>query len=67
MEFGYEQNLLDGKFLNHKISLKFYVKVSVRSCQMIFHSLELRKRKPMPFISKGDPEKQEALKKLLKT
>jgi transposase len=65
VEFGYDQNLWDGKLLMHHISEKFHVKVGVRSSQMIFHRLEFRRRKPRPVISKGDPEKQEAFKKTL--
>ena len=67
-EFGYEQNLWDGKLLMHHISEKFDVKVGVRTCQLIFHRLKFRRRKPRPVISKGDPEKQDTFKKnFLKT
>ena len=62
-EFGYEQNLWDGKLLMHHISEKFHVEIGVRTCQLIFHRLEFRRRKPRPVISKGDSEKQDAFKK----
>ncbi|EQD60235.1 transposase [mine drainage metagenome] len=64
-EFGYEQNLWDGKLLMHHISEKFHIETGVRTCQLIFHRLEFRRRKPRPVISKGDPEKQDAFKKTL--
>ena len=63
VEFGYEQNLWDGKLLMHHISEKFHTEIGVRSCQLIFHRLEFRRRKPRPVISKGDSEKQDAFKK----
>ena len=62
-EFGYEQNLWDGKLLMHHISEKFHMEIGVRTCQLIFHRLEFRRRKPRPVISKGDSEKQDAFKK----
>lgn len=64
-EFGYEQNLWDGKLLMHHISEKFHSDISVRTCQLIFNRLEFRIRKPRPVIAKGDPEKQDAFKKTL--
>ena len=64
-EFGYDQNLWDGKLLMHHISDKFHMKVGVRTCQLIFHRLEFRRRKPRPVITKGDPEKRGAFKKTL--
>ena len=64
-EFGYEQNLWDGKLLMHHISEKYQVNVSVRTCQMILHRLHFRKRKPRPVITKGDSEKQDAFKRIL--
>ncbi|EQD75658.1 hypothetical protein B1A_03866 [mine drainage metagenome] len=62
-EFGYDQNLWDSKLLMHHIWEKFHVKTAVRTCQMIFHRLEFRRRKPRGVIAKGDPEKQDAFKK----
>ncbi|EQB73146.1 MAG: hypothetical protein AMDU4_FER2C00094G0002 [Ferroplasma sp. Type II] len=62
-EFGYEQNLWEGKLLMHHISEKFHTEIGVRTCQLIFHRLEFRRRKPRPVISKGDSEKQDAFKK----
>ena len=64
-EFGYEQNLWDGKLLMHHIWEKFHVKIGVRTCQLIFHRLEFRRRKPRGVISKGDPDEQDAFKKTL--
>lgn len=65
VEFGYEQNLWDGKLLMHHISKKFHTEIGVRTCQMIFHRLEFRRRKTRPVIAKGDPVKQDAFKKTL--
>ena len=59
-EFGYGQNLWDGKLLVHHISRKFHVEMKVRACQLIFHRLGFRRRRPRPVISKGDPVKQDA-------
>ena len=64
-EFGYEQNLWDGKLLMHHVQEKFHTEIGVRTCQMMFHRLEFRRRKLRPVISKGDPEKQDAFKKTL--
>ncbi|MHB1811215.1 MAG: helix-turn-helix domain-containing protein [Thermoplasmataceae archaeon] len=54
-----------GKLLMHSIQEKFHTEISVRTCQLIFHRLEFRRRKSRPVISKGDPEKQDAFKKTL--
>ena len=64
-EFGYEQNLWDGKLLMRHIWEKFHVKIGVRTCQIIFHRLEFRRRKPRGVIAKGDPDDQDAFKKTL--
>ena len=64
-EFGYDQNLWDGRLLMHHISEKFHAEIGIRTCQLIFHRLEFRRRKPRPVISKGDPGKQDAFKKTL--
>lgn len=62
-EFGYEQNLWDGKLLKHHISEKFHIEIGVRTGQMIFHRLEFRRRKPRGVIAKGDPDEQDIFKK----
>ena len=64
-EFGYEQNLWDGKLLMHHIQEKFHTEISVRTCQMMFHRLKFRRRKPRGVIAKGDPDEQDAFKKTL--
>ena len=56
-EFGYEQNLWEGKLLMNLISEKFHVKVGVRTCQLIFYRLKFRRRKPSLVISKSGPVK----------
>lgn len=65
VEFGYEQNLRDGKLLIHHISEKIHVKAGVRTCQLIFHRLKFRRRKPRPVIFKGYPIKSDGFKKTL--
>ena len=64
-EFGYEQNLWDGKLLMHHIQEKFQTEIGVRTCQMMFHRLKFRRRKPRGVIAKGDPDEQDAFKKTL--
>lgn len=62
-EFGYSQNLWDGKLLSHHIHKNYGISLKVRQCQNLFHELGFRLRKPRPVIAKADPEKQEAFKK----
>ena len=64
-EFGYDQNLWDGKLLMHHISEKFHTEIGVRTCQLIFHRLEFRRRKPRGVIAKGDPDEQDAFKTMI--
>lgn len=47
----------------HHIWEKFHVNIGVRTCQIIFHRLEFRRRKPRGVIAKGDPDDQDAFKK----
>jgi transposase len=62
-EFGYTQNLWDGKLLSHHLKERFNVELKVRQCQYLFHQLGFRRRKPRPVIAKADREAQEAYKK----
>ena len=62
-EFGYTQNLWDGKLLSHHLKEKFNAELKVRQCQYLFHQLGFRRRKPRPVIAKADREAQEAYKK----
>jgi len=62
-EFGYTQNLWDGKLLSYHISQRFHVQLGVRQCQRLFHKLDFRRRKPRPVIANADPVAQEAFKK----
>lgn len=62
-EFGYSQNLWDGKLLAHHLSLNYGTTLGVRQCQRMFHAMELRLRKPRGEIAKGDPVLQAAYKK----
>lgn len=62
-EFGYPQNLWDGKLLSHHLGVSYGVTVGVRQCQRIFHEMDLRLRKPRPVIANADPKAQTAYKK----
>ena len=62
-DFGYAQNLWDGKLLSHHIAQHENVVLGVRQCQRLFHQLEFRLRKPRPVIARADGEAQEAFKK----
>lgn len=66
-EFGYMQNLWDGKLMSYHLKKKFHVELKVRQCQNLFHQLGFRRRKPRPVIAKADPRAQEAYKKTEKT
>ena len=62
-EFGYVQNLWDGKLLSHHIGQTQKVVLKVRQCQRLFHQLEFRLRKPTPVIARANLEEQRAFKK----
>jgi transposase len=62
-EFGYAQNLWDGKLLSHHIAQTQKVVLKVRQCQRLFHQLEFRLRKPRPVIARANLEEQRAFKK----
>lgn len=62
-EFGYTQNLWDGKLLSHHLKQKFNIELKIRQCQNMFHQLGFRRRKPRPVIARADPEAQDAYKK----
>jgi len=62
-DFGYEQNLWDGKMLSHHLDRRYGIAVGVRQCQRIFRQMGFRRRKPRPLIAQADPEAQAAYKK----
>lgn len=62
-DFGYEQNLWDGKMLSEHVKRQYNVKLGVRQCQRLFSKLGFRMRKPRPQIAQADPLKGEAFKK----
>ena len=66
-EFGYSQNLWDGKLLSYHLKQKFHIELKVRRCQTLFHELGFRRRKPRPVIAKADKKAQETYKKIEKT
>jgi len=62
-QFGYAQNLWDGRLLSHHLARTYGVHVGVRQCQRLFRQLEFRRRKPRPVIANADPEAQAKYKK----
>ena len=66
-DFGYVQNLWDGKLLAHHLNSQYGIEVGVRQCQRIFHKFGFRRRKPRPLIAQGDPLAQKAFKKTSKS
>lgn len=62
-DFGYNQNLWDGKLLSHHLIEKYGVEMGVRQCQRIFHKFGFRRRKPRPVIAQADPVAQKSFKK----
>lgn len=62
-EFGYSQNMWDGKLLSHHLEQKMDVHLGVRQCQRLFRQLGFRRRKPRPVIAQADPEEQRRYKK----
>ena len=66
-QFGYSQNLWDGKLLAHHLKQTKKVTLWVRQCQRIFHQLGFRLRKPRPVIARASLEEQEAFKKTPQT
>lgn len=66
-DFGYEQNLWDGKLLSYHVAHCYGIHLGVRQCQRIFNKMGFRRRKPRPVIAQANPEAQSALKKTQKT
>ena len=62
-QFGYSQNLWDGRLLTHHLAQRYGVGLGVRQCQRLFHRLGFRLRKPRPVIAKADPEAQARYKR----
>ncbi|MBI2422858.1 MAG: winged helix-turn-helix domain-containing protein [Candidatus Hydrogenedentes bacterium] len=62
-DFGYAQNLWDGKLLQVHLAQRYGAQLGVRQCQRLFTSLGFRLRKPRPVIAQADPEAQRAYKK----
>ena len=61
--WGYPQNLWDGKLLSHHIEKEFGVHLGVRQCQRLFHQMGFRLRKPRPLIANSDPFAKKRYKK----
>jgi len=62
-DFGYAQNLWDGKLLSHHLHQKYGIILGVRQCQRLFTRLGFRRRKPRPLLAQADPEMQKKYKK----
>jgi transposase len=62
-QFGYPQNLWDGKLLAHHLDQAYGVRLGSRQCQRLFHHLRFRLRKPRPVIAQADPVAQVRYKK----
>jgi len=62
-DWGYSQNLWDGKLLSHHLAERYGAQLGVRQCQRLFRQLGFRRRKPRPVIAQADPEAQRAYKK----
>lgn len=62
-DFGYGQNLWDGKMLSYHLKLRYGVRLGVRQCQRLFRQMGFRRRKPRPVIAQADPAAQAAYKK----
>lgn len=62
-DFGYGQNLWDGKLLHFHLRERYDVRLGVRQCQRLFHQFGFRRRKPRPLIAQADPQAQRAYKK----
>lgn len=65
-DIGYEQNLWDGKLLQHHLRSSYGVELGIRQCQRLFGKMGFRLRKPRPVIAQADPEAQKAFKKTAK-
>ena len=57
-QFGYGQNLWDGKLLSPHLEAAHGVRLGVRQCQRLFGDLGFRRRKPRPVIAQADPAAQ---------
>jgi len=62
-DFGYAQNLWDGKLLSFHLKKKYKVVLGERQCRRMFHAMGFRRRKPRPLIAKADPTVQVRYKK----
>jgi len=62
-DWGYGQNLWDGKLLSHHLRQKYQVGLGTRQCQRLFRSMGFRRRKPRPLSAQADPAAQAAFKK----
>jgi len=62
-QWGYGQNLWDGKLLSHHLQQSYSVALGVRQAQRLFRTMGFRRRKPRPLIAHADPQAQRAFKK----
>jgi transposase len=62
-EFGFPENMWDGKLLAAHLLTHYRIDIGVRQCQRIFRQMGFRLRRPRPVIAQADPEAQRAFKK----
>jgi len=62
-EFGFSENIWDGKLLAEHLRTRFGVDMGIRQCQRIFRQMGFRLCEPRPVIAKADSEVQIAFKK----
>jgi transposase len=63
-DFGYSQNLWDGKLLSHHLKQKFDVELKIRRCQSLFHEFYFRRRKPRLLLPRQIKRPKRHIKKL---
>ena len=61
-EFGYTQNLWDGKLVSHHLVEQYEVRIGGLQCQRIARQLGFRFRKPRSVIAEADPEAKKTYK-----
>ena len=62
-DWGYSQNLWDGKLLSHHLAEAYDVALGHRQCQGLFDQLRFRLPKPRSLIAHADPAAQARYKK----
>lgn len=66
-DFGYRQDLWDGKLLSHHLSEQYDLSIGIRQCQRIFREMGFRFRKPHPIVAKAGPKGKKRYRKTEET